>query len=66
VAEVHDDDFLIPASFQECIAFLNGHSDYSAARGLGVSVKTKGDQPFGKLTKCVKKKQPSSECELLV
>jgi hypothetical protein len=60
---MHDDNFLIPANIEECIAFLNGHADYSAARGLGVSVKTKGDQPFGKLTMCVKKEQPSSECE---
>jgi glycosyltransferase domain-containing protein len=63
VAEVHDDNFLIPDSIGKCIEFLNNNSDYSAARGLGVSIKTKNDKPYGGLIKCVKKKQPSSECD---
>jgi glycosyltransferase domain-containing protein len=60
VAEVHDDNFIIPNSIEKCIEFLNNNSDYSAARGLGVSIKTKNDEPYGMLTKCARKKQPSS------
>ena len=41
VAEVHDDNFVIPDSINQCIAFLNNNPDYSAARGLGISIKTK-------------------------
>jgi len=63
VAEVHDDNFVIPDSINQCIAFLNNNPDYSAARGLGISIKTKNDVPHGKLIKCVKKQQPSSENE---
>jgi glycosyltransferase domain-containing protein len=63
VAEVHDDNFIVPNSIKKCIEFLNHNSDYSAARGLGISLKTKNDEPYGKLIKCVKKKQPSSELD---
>jgi len=63
VAEVHDDNFIVPNSIKKCIEFLNENSDYSAASGLGVSIKTKNDEPYGKLIKCVKKKQPSSDLD---
>ena len=63
VAEVHDDNFIVPDSIGKCIEYLNNNSDYSAARGLGVSIKTKNDEPFGRIFKCVKKKQPSSESD---
>jgi len=61
VAEVHDDNFIVPDSIEKCINFLENNTSYSAARGLGISIKTKNDVPYGKLIKCVKKKQPSSE-----
>jgi len=63
VAEVHDDNFIVPDSIGKCIEYLKNNSDYSAARGLGVSIKTKNDEPYGRLIKCVKKKQPSSESD---
>lgn len=63
VAEVHDDNFIVPDSIGKCIDFLENNPSYSAARGLGISIKTKNDSPYGKLIKCVKKKQPSSESD---
>jgi glycosyltransferase domain-containing protein len=63
VAEVHDDNFIVPDSIGKCIEYLKNNTDYSAARGLGVSIKTKNDEPYGRLIKCVKKKQPSSESD---
>ena len=63
VAEVHDDNFIVPNSIERCIEFLNNNSDYSAASGLGVSIKTKNDEPYGELIKCAKKKQPSSDLD---
>ena len=63
VAEVHDDNFIVPGSIEQCITYLNNNSDYSAARGLGISVKTQNDEPYGELIKCAKKKQPSSDLD---
>jgi glycosyltransferase domain-containing protein len=32
-----DDDFLVPESMRACTQFLNDHTDYAAAQGVGVS-----------------------------
>ena len=63
VAEVHDDNFIVPDSIERCIEYLKNNADYSAARGLGIGIKTKNDEPNGRVIKCVKKKQPSSESD---
>jgi glycosyltransferase domain-containing protein len=63
VAEVHDDNFIVPESIERCVDFLDNNPSYSAARGLGISIKTEDDKAFGRLIKCVKKKQPSSELD---
>ena len=60
VAELQDDNFLIPESIKRCIRFLEEHPDYSAATGLGISLKTFESQPFGPITKCVKMPQPDA------
>jgi len=38
VCLVADDDFIIPSGAARCIAFLESHSEYSAAHGVGVLI----------------------------
>lgn len=38
VAFIADDDFLVPAGIARCVDFLDGHSDYVAAHGVGVNI----------------------------
>jgi len=42
-----DDDFLCPRGIDRCIAFLEDHSGYSAAHGVGLLLQVEGDQPYG-------------------
>jgi|TARA_B100000315_G_scaffold119334_1_gene109322 glycosyltransferase domain-containing protein len=61
VALLNDDDILIPTSVQKCITFLDNNPDYSAAHGLGISIKTPNTVPHGEIIKCVKKEIPVAE-----
>lgn len=61
VAELQDDNFLVPQAIRDCIEFLENNLDYSAARGLGLSIKTKDSEVYGQIKKCVRKKQPVAE-----
>ena len=61
VAQVNDDDFLIPSGLSKCVQFFNNNQNYSAVHGLGVSIKTLNSDPFGNIIKCVKKTQPSTD-----
>ena len=61
VAHLNDDDIIIPNSVQQCIKFLENNPDYSAAHGLGISIKTPNSIPHGEIIKCVKKRIPSAE-----
>ncbi len=58
VAEVHDDNYLVPQGIEKCIEFLDNSYDHSAVHGIGISIKTMDSKPHGKIIKCVKKKQP--------
>ena len=44
-----DDDLLIPASLDQCTAFLEDHPEYSAAHGLRIAYSLKGGGEFGKI-----------------
>ena len=61
VAQLNDDDFLIPSGLSQFIQFLNNNQNYSAVHGLGVSIKTLNSDQFGNIIKCVKKTQPSTD-----
>lgn len=42
-----DDDFLCIAALEQCVAFLEGHADYGAARGMGLMFQTEDNRPHG-------------------
>ena len=66
VAELHDDNFLIPKGLVSCIEFLESNSEYSACRGIGLSIKTINSAAHGPLRKCVLKRQPETESDSAV
>jgi len=45
VCLVGDDDFIVPRTAAACIRFLETHTDYVAAHGLGVLVGSEGGRP---------------------
>jgi len=47
VACVSDSGFLVPNSLKKCVKFLDTHSDYSVAHGLGALFILKQEGPFG-------------------
>jgi glycosyltransferase domain-containing protein len=63
VAELQDDNFLVPRGISTCIEFLENNQSYSACRGIGISIKTNESAVYGRIRKCVLKKQPQSEQE---
>lgn len=44
-----DDDFMIPNGLEQCITFLKDHPEYSAARGIRISIRLKSSGAFGEL-----------------
>ncbi|MFQ6026873.1 MAG: TIGR00180 family glycosyltransferase [Dehalococcoidia bacterium] len=56
-----DDDFLIPNGLQQCIAFLEEHSDYSAAHGVGALVQLQSDGAYGPVLGASYYRQPNNE-----
>lgn len=53
-----DDDFLVPEALEQCVQFLDGNSEYSAAHGAGALFTLKTDGPYGRLDKVGKYRQP--------
>jgi glycosyltransferase domain-containing protein len=66
IVQAGDDDFLIPASLEKCVAFLETHPSYVAAHGLRVCVYQEAKQPYGKLTAVHDNHQPILELETAV
>ena len=63
VALVPDDDFLIPATIDRCIKFLDSHADYSAAHGVGIALTLKSSTPYGQITRLERYQQTVREEE---
>ena len=47
-AHLADDDFLVPAALERCAMFLEAHSEYGAAHGLGILFSLESSGPHGK------------------
>jgi len=61
VAELHDDNFIVPRSIDKCIEFLENNHDYSSVHGKAIGVKTMDSKPHGKIIRCVRKRQPIAD-----
>lgn len=48
-AFIMDDDFLVPQSLEQCVRFLENHSDYNAAHGIGSMFGLDCRGPYGRL-----------------
>ena len=44
-----DDDFLVPNGLRDCIDFLEGHSDYTAAHGVAFVYSLTGGDVYGRM-----------------
>ena len=44
-----DDDFLVPATLEKCVVFLEKHPDYSAAHGRAILFETGSDDVYGRI-----------------
>ncbi len=49
---VPDDDFIVPAALDRCIAFLAGHPDYVAAHGAGITMTLDTNGLHGRVVYC--------------
>ncbi len=60
-AVVPDDDFLVPAALDRCVAFLTEHPEYAAAHGEGVTVILDTNGLRGNVVYCARYPQTVSE-----
>lgn len=56
-----DDDFLVPASIEKCINFLETHPDYNAAAGVSQKVALDSETAIGNIIKSILIYLPTAE-----
>jgi len=61
VAFLGDDDFLIPSGLDECIKYLDRHSDYISANGDAFAVQLDAKGAYGRISRVDAYPQPNCE-----